>query len=344
MADEVDEAQAAGLERLRMGADHFPQLMPPGMFQNADGHHLVVLAEALPHVRLVHGQLPLQPLGGDLRLDPVRLFGGGVDARDVDAVLLRRVEHEAAEAAAHVDHALARLQPHLARDVLHLRNLRFEDALARIAVVGAGVHQIRLVEHLRVELRPQAVVEAGVFLRRGAGAVVEAQAMPAIADAHQQPRGLVEPRIEAHRHELAQIALEVDLAVEVGLQKAHVPEDDRAPSRPHRLDANARLRLAFAAHDLRAVRQHHPERQRRRRPNARHDAPRQRTRQSLHRPHKDPQLVKREVLAQTARSSSGVQAAGRLCDADSPCAAARTLPGRCLWCARARARLRRRRS
>ena len=261
MADEVDDPQAARLQRLGMGPDHFPQLVPAGMFQHADGNHFVVFAKAFAHVRFVHGELIGQALLGDLGLYPIRLFRRGVHAGNGYAVALGGVEHEAAEAAAHVYHPLARLQAHFAGDVFHLRHLRFQHALLQVLVVGAGVHQVRFVQHLGVELRAQAVVEAGILLRLGAGAVVEAQAVPAIAQGYQRAGGVVETGVEADGQELAVVAVDVDVAVEVRLQEAHVAERNCAPSGPRGLDAGGYRGFARAALERRAVRQHGAKRQ-----------------------------------------------------------------------------------
>ena len=206
------------------------------MLEDADGDHLVVAAEALADVRLVHGELALQTMGSDLRLHPVGLLGGGVDAGNVGTVLLGRVEHEAAEAAAHVDDVLARYEPDLAGHVLHLGDLRIEYALAGILVVGTGVHEVGLVEHLGVELGTEAVVEARVLLGARAGAVVEAQSMPAVTHGDQQPGRLVEPRVESDGHDLAEVAVNVDIAIEIRFEHADVTVGERPPSRTQSLE------------------------------------------------------------------------------------------------------------
>ena len=60
MADEVNQSQSAGLKRIGVGADDLAQLMTARVFENPDGDHLVVHAEALAHVRFVHGEQVVQ--------------------------------------------------------------------------------------------------------------------------------------------------------------------------------------------------------------------------------------------------------------------------------------------
>ena len=63
--------------------------------------------------------LPARPLArvGDL-------LARDVERPHVDAVLARHEQRQRAPAAPRLDHALARLQPELAADVVHLRELR----------------------------------------------------------------------------------------------------------------------------------------------------------------------------------------------------------------------------
>ena len=177
--------------------------------------------------------------------------------------MFRGVEHEAAETTAHVDDALAGLQAHFARDVFHLGDLRVEHRCRGVLVVRAGVHQIRRIEHFGVELGAEAVVEAGVLLRRRAGAVVETQAVPTVADAHQEAGGVVEAGVEAHRHEFAQVAFDVDVAVEIRFQEADVTVERGAQRGAGVLDVGGDGGFAAAANHLRAIRQNRAKRQRR---------------------------------------------------------------------------------
>ena len=166
-----------------------------------------------------------RPLGGDLRLDPVGLLRRRVDAGDVNAVLLGGVEHEATESAAHVDDALSGGKLYLARDVFHLRDLRLEDALLRMLVVGAGVHEVGIVQHLRVELRPRARSGIGRFPWAWRwGRLLNRRPCQRLRMPTSRSCRVVEAGGEPDGHEFVQIAVDVDLAIEVGLEEADMAE------------------------------------------------------------------------------------------------------------------------
>src|SRR5688572_13719277 len=99
VADEVHHAEAALLEEARMRAHHLAELVAPGVLDGADRHHLVVLAPRVAEVA-EHLQRAAQAPALDLAAHQVGLRAGGVDAGDLDAPVLVRMEHEAAEAAA----------------------------------------------------------------------------------------------------------------------------------------------------------------------------------------------------------------------------------------------------
>src|SRR5437667_4797953 len=151
MADEVDQAEAARLERTRMRLDQVDQPIAAGVRQAADRDHLVVLpvhaAESAFHRR---GLAQAPPL--DLATRVLDLRAGGVVPGHLHAEALLRVQEEAAEAAADVDHLVAGLEQHLLSDVLELVPLRLLERARALLPVRAGVEHQRIVEPEAVEL------------------------------------------------------------------------------------------------------------------------------------------------------------------------------------------------
>ena len=66
VADEMDHAEAARLERVGMRADHLGELVAPGVLQRADRHHLVVLARDFAEVALDNADAVRQALPREL--------------------------------------------------------------------------------------------------------------------------------------------------------------------------------------------------------------------------------------------------------------------------------------
>src|SRR5688572_19098705 len=155
VADEVQHAEAAGLQELRVRLHHLLELVAPGVLEGADGHHLVVLARGVAKVGVDHPERGAKAAPLDLLAHHLDLRGGVVDAGDVDPEALVRVEHEAAEARADIDHLLTRLQPDPARDMLDLVPLRLLQRARALLPVRAGVHHERVVEPVAVELGAQ---------------------------------------------------------------------------------------------------------------------------------------------------------------------------------------------
>src|SRR5207253_342397 len=152
VADEVDQTQAAGLERARVRLDQIDQAVAPGMLEAADRHHLVELAVDAAEVAFDRGGLAQAP-ALDLALGMLDLGARGVIARDLDAEMLFGIEQEAAEAAADVDDLVARLEQYFLADVLELVPLRLLERARAFLPVGAGVEHQRIVEPEAVELR-----------------------------------------------------------------------------------------------------------------------------------------------------------------------------------------------
>src|SRR5690242_2050309 len=116
VADEVDEAEAARLERARVRADEIGERVAPGVLEAADGDHLVVLAVHAAEVRFPRLGLA-QAEALDLAPRVLHLRARRVVAGDLHAEVLLGVHQEAAEARADVDHVVARGEQHLARHV-----------------------------------------------------------------------------------------------------------------------------------------------------------------------------------------------------------------------------------
>src|SRR5206468_11036571 len=103
---------------------HGAQLVAAGVLEDADGHNLVELGMDLAEVGLADFELVGQALLLDLAPEPPHLLRSRVHAAHPDAALFPGPEHEAAEAAADVDDALAGLEPDLAAHVVDLVLLR----------------------------------------------------------------------------------------------------------------------------------------------------------------------------------------------------------------------------
>src|SRR6185369_3476478 len=146
VADEMQHAEAAALEERGMRAHHLRDLVAAGVLERADRDDLVVLAMHLAEIRLDHVERAFEPAARDLAAQPLDLLGGGVEAGDLRAVELLGMEHEAAKAAADVDHGLARGEAHLAAHVLDLVALRLLDGARALAPISARVHHELAVE------------------------------------------------------------------------------------------------------------------------------------------------------------------------------------------------------
>src|SRR5581483_2574125 len=237
LADEVDDAERARLHEVGVRLDHLHHLVAPRVLERADREQLVELARRLAEVALEAFELALEDL--DLALESalpdllarlLHLDVARVDAGAVRPVVLVGMEQQPAEAAADVDEGLARLEQHLAADEVHLVLLRLLERLRAFLPPGAGVHQPVLVEPVLVEIAPEAVVEAGVVPRLLDRRVAVAELVPPVAHAHQQPGRAVEARVHARADREREAALDVDVAREVALEEADVPEHHDAPS------------------------------------------------------------------------------------------------------------------
>ena len=228
------------------------QLVAPGVLERADRDHLVVLAPHVAEVGVDHLERLAQPAAGDLVAHHRHLLGGGVDAGHAHAAALVGAEHEAAEAAADVDHLLAGGEPQLGADVIDLVLLRLFQRARAFLPVGAGVHHQRVVEPEAVELGAERVVKARVGLGLLPGRVRVAQLVPAVA---QRDRPVRPGHVAEHAggERLAKAAFQHELAVEIGLEQADVPKKRDAALGGRGLQFERERRLARAAAQLAAV-------------------------------------------------------------------------------------------
>src|SRR6267143_399289 len=177
-----------------------------------------------------HLQGAAEPPPLDLAAHHVGLRGGGIDAGDAHSEALVGMEHEAAEAGADVDHLFARREQQLPRHVVDLVPLRLLERARALLPVRAGVHHQRIVEPQAVELGAERVVEIGVgpcLAPRGVG---EAQLVPPVANAHQR-LGAVHAAFHPRCHGHGEVALDVEVAIEIRFEQADVPEGGDAPVR-----------------------------------------------------------------------------------------------------------------
>jgi hypothetical protein len=167
-----------------------------------------------------------------------------------------RAQHEAAEAAADVDEAIAGGQTDLAAHMVDLLALRRLERRRALRPVGAGVHLQRLVEPQAVEGLGQPVVRACVRLRLRRAAVGTAQLVQAVLHRVQGLELAVEARAHAGGEGGAEVAFDVDLLVEVGLQQPDMAAREGRQHGAVGVENDAEARGARAPLQDRAVRQH----------------------------------------------------------------------------------------
>src|SRR6266581_4925774 len=238
------------LEEVRLavgGAEHLgarPEVSPPDSAEplvELPGielvHPLPITVEATRPVvegeRVVAPQVfdvhDLEPAALDLGTRFPDLFGGGVDAGAERAVLLPGVEEQVAPAAADVGEGVASLEQDLAAHVIHLGDLRFLERLGAVGEPGAGVGHAHFVEPFPVEVLSRPVVKARVRLRLRDRRVAVSEFVPPVAHLGEESRLAVETGVHARAEGVREAALDIDIAVEVGLEKADVAEQQHAP-------------------------------------------------------------------------------------------------------------------
>ena len=198
VADEVDHAQAAGLERVGVRADH---LAAAGRGRRARACRSTAACRTGPGISRKSHSTTSSGRARPRRAISARelgdLLGRRVDAGAERAVVLQRVEQEAAAAAADVDEGLARREPHLAAHVVHLVALRLLERRRAFRPVRAGVHHRRDVEPQPVELCAEPVVEARIGARLRDRAVGKAPLVPRLRSATSGSGLAVEPGVHA---------------------------------------------------------------------------------------------------------------------------------------------------
>src|SRR5712692_7300413 len=220
MADEMDQPEASGLEAPGMRAHQIGERVAACMLEAADRHHLVELAIDVAEIS-GDCERVAKAHALDFAARMVHLRTRRVNPGDLDAVALLRIQHEAAEAAADVDHVLARRQQHLLRDVVELVALRLLQGARAFLPVRAGVEHERVVEPQAVELGPERVVELGVVPGPGPARVRVQELVPAVEHPHQQ-LGMVDAAFHAGGESAREAAFDVELAVKVGFEQAEI--------------------------------------------------------------------------------------------------------------------------
>src|SRR5258706_294971 len=227
VADEVDQPQAAGLERAGVRLDQIHQAVASGVLETADRDHLVELPVHAAEVAF-DGRGPAQAPPLDLALRVLDLRARGVVAGDLDGEMLLGEEQEAAEAAADVDHVVAGLEQYFLADVLELVALRLFQRARAFLPVGAGVEHQRIVEPEAVELGSERVVKLGVLLGAQPVGVGVQELVQAVGEADEKLR-LVGARRHAGSKRARQAALQIDLAGGISLQQPDVAQSADAP-------------------------------------------------------------------------------------------------------------------
>src|SRR6266571_1513548 len=229
VADEVDHSEPARLEILGVGANHLRKLVASRVLERPDREQLVELARHFAEVALEHLDLALEAAALDLGARFLDLFGGGVDAGAERAVLVPGVEEQVAPAAADVGEGVASLEQDLAAYVIHLGDLRFLERFGSVGEPGAGVGHAHFVEPFPVEVLSRPVVKARVRLRLRNRRVAVPEFVPPVAHLDEESRLAVETGVHARAEGVREAALDIDIAVEVGLEKADVAEQQHAP-------------------------------------------------------------------------------------------------------------------
>ena len=136
MRDAVIQEQSAGLQHAPHGIEIHGQILESHVLEHADARHLVVerLAFQVAIIAQLDRHPVLEPRRRDARARDLELLAAQRDSVGAHAVMLGRVDHQRAPAAADVEKSLTGLQEQLAADVLELgllRMRRFQQRRAR---------------------------------------------------------------------------------------------------------------------------------------------------------------------------------------------------------------------
>src|SRR5712692_1836952 len=258
VADEVDHPEPARLEIPGVGANHLRKLVAPRVLEGADRQQFVELARHLAEVALEHLHLAFEAAALDLLARLAHLLGGGVDSRAARAVFLPGVEEQVAPAAADVGEGVPRLEQHLPADVVHLVRLRFLQRLGTVHEPGAGVRHADLVEPLPVKALARTVMEPRVLLGLRDRGVAVKELVPPVAHPDEEGRAVVESGIQGGAESEREATFNVDIPVEISLQKSHVAEQQHAPRCADAADDDRRLGRPLVVLPGRAVGEHDP--------------------------------------------------------------------------------------
>src|SRR5438445_12833301 len=246
MTDEVDHAEPARFEIPGVGANHLRKLVAPRVLERPDREQFVELPRHLAEVALEHLDLAFEAAALDLGARFLDLFSGGVDSGAERAVLLPGVEEQVAPAAADVGEGVAPLEQDLAAHVVHLGDLRFLERLRSVGEPGAGVGHAHFVEPFSVEVLSRPVVKARVRLRPRDRCIAVSEFVPPVAHLDEESRLAVEAGVHARAESVREAALDIDIAVEIGLEKADVTEQQHAPCGAAVANEDGGIRRALA--------------------------------------------------------------------------------------------------
>src|SRR5262249_39951887 len=135
-ADGVQEATAVRSEGPVDDSREVAVVLAPNVLEHPDGHECIVGPEHVAIVVVDELDTIREALEARALAGPGELLAGHVEGADPDAVVACQMQRQGAPPAAGLDHALAGVQPELARDVLHLRDLRVLEGCGGSRKVG----------------------------------------------------------------------------------------------------------------------------------------------------------------------------------------------------------------
>ena len=262
VADEMDHAQPAGLQRVGVRADHLGQLVAAGVLEHADGHELVVWPVHFAEVGLAHAQLFAQSARGRSRRPATATCSVVVLMPVPNAPVVSRARNMKPPKPQPT--STKRCRRGLSRSLRHTWSILLRWASSRLArafaPVGAGVHHQRLVEPQAIERLAQPVVRPRIDLRLGGVAVGGAPLHQVVLDAVERVEPQVEARAHGRRHGRSQVAPHIDLLVEIAFHQPEMAAREGRHQRPIGAKRQRESRLARAGAVLLATGQSHCER------------------------------------------------------------------------------------
>src|SRR4030095_7005467 len=150
-----------------------------------------------------------------------------VDAGSQGTIIFPRVKQQPAPPGANVDERLAGGKPDLAANVVHLVALRLFQRRLSSLPVRARVHHRGHVEPVAVERLAKAVVKPRIGLRLFDGTVRITPLVPVIAQSDKRISDEIVAAIETRAKREREVAIDVDTAVEISFENAHVTKKER---------------------------------------------------------------------------------------------------------------------